>query len=169
VGTQTNIAGDVHGPALSGKFGGPVAVGGGEAVDLRGSQGAVYKPSAPVKQHFGDRITGDGNVVGNNNRVHVNKSQTVGITMAEFRQLLQDLRGVVRSSSLDSETREMVERELEAVEAQADREKPNRMVVFGKLNAVLSMLATADGILGLAGRVQPLAERALQWAQVLFR
>jgi len=31
---------------------GPVAVGGGDAVDLRDSQGAVYKPRGPVEQHF---------------------------------------------------------------------------------------------------------------------
>ncbi len=47
-GPQTNIVGDVQGPVLSGQFGGPVAVGGGEAVDLRGSHDAVYKPSGPV-------------------------------------------------------------------------------------------------------------------------
>jgi hypothetical protein len=62
-GPQTNIAGDVHGPVLSGQFGGPVAVGGGEAVDMRDSQGAVYKPSGPVDQQFGNRTivhtTGD--------------------------------------------------------------------------------------------------------------
>ena len=36
VGSQTNIAGDVHGSVLSGEFGGPVAVGGGDATDQRG-------------------------------------------------------------------------------------------------------------------------------------
>ncbi|MDX9954917.1 MAG: caspase family protein, partial [Anaerolineae bacterium] len=89
VGTQTNIAGDVHGPVLSGNFGGPVAVGGGEAVSFQGSQGAIYKPTGPVKQHFGDdiRITGDGNVVGNNNRVNVNKPQTTGVTVEDFLRL----------------------------------------------------------------------------------
>ena len=49
-GPQTNVAGDVHGPVLSGAFQAPVAVGGGEAVDLRGAQGVVYKPVGPVKQ-----------------------------------------------------------------------------------------------------------------------
>jgi hypothetical protein len=55
------------GLALSGEFEGPVAAGGGEAVDFRGAQGAVYKPSGPVEQQFGDRISviGDGNVIGN--------------------------------------------------------------------------------------------------------
>jgi hypothetical protein len=47
-GPQTNIAGDVHGPVLSGEFDGPVAAGNGDAVDLRGAQGTVYKPSGPV-------------------------------------------------------------------------------------------------------------------------
>jgi len=64
-GPQTKIAGDVHGPVLSGQFAGPVAVGGGEAVDMRGSQGTVYKPSGQVEQQFGDRITisADGDIL----------------------------------------------------------------------------------------------------------
>ena len=169
-GTQTNIQGDVSGPVLSGQFNGPVATGNGEAVDMRGSHGGVYKPGGPVKQHWGDniRIRGDGNVVGDHNRVNVNKSQTTGVTVEAFRRLLREIQSVVHSSSLDPETQEMVENDLEAVETQASREQPNRMVIFGKLNSVLSMLATADGVLGLAEQARPLAERALQWAQTLF-
>ena len=44
-GPQTNIAGSVQGPVLSGQIDGPVAAGTGDAVDLRGSIGTVYKPS----------------------------------------------------------------------------------------------------------------------------
>lgn len=70
-GPQTNIAGNVQGPVLSGQFDGPVSTGGGEAIDMRGSQGAVYKPSGPVDQHSGDRVSieGDGNVLGDNSRI----------------------------------------------------------------------------------------------------
>ena len=170
-GAQTNIEGDVSGPVLSGQFNGPVATGNGEAVDMRGSQGGVYKPSESVKQHWGDniRIRGDGNVVGDHNRVNVNKSKTTGVTVEEFRRLLRDLQGVVQASALDTETREMVRRDLDAVEAQTERERPNLRVIFGKLNGVLSMLATADGVLGLTERARLLAERALQWAQTLFQ
>ncbi|MBN1178297.1 MAG: caspase family protein [Anaerolineae bacterium] len=77
VGPQTNIVGDVAGPVLSGQFSGPTAVGGGDALDLRGSQGAVVKPTGPVSQHFGDSIsvTGDGNVIGDRSS-HVVKTQT---------------------------------------------------------------------------------------------
>jgi hypothetical protein len=42
-----------------GRVDGPVATDGGEAVDMRGAQGAVYKPSGPVSQHFGDVVHGD--------------------------------------------------------------------------------------------------------------
>jgi hypothetical protein len=55
-GAQTNIAGNVHGPVFSGQFSGPVAMV-GEAVDMRDSVGAIYKPSGPVNQHIGDKIT----------------------------------------------------------------------------------------------------------------
>ena len=53
-GPQTNIAGNVSGPILSGQFSGPVATG-GDAVDLRDSTGTIYKPTGPVSQQIGDR------------------------------------------------------------------------------------------------------------------
>ncbi len=37
---------------LSGHFEGPVAIGDGDAIDLRGSTGSVVKPTGPVIQHF---------------------------------------------------------------------------------------------------------------------
>ncbi len=52
-GPQTNIAGGVQGSVFSGEFRGPVSMG-GDAIDFRGSKGAINKPSGPVSQHFGD-------------------------------------------------------------------------------------------------------------------
>jgi hypothetical protein len=63
IGSQTTIGGDVKGTVASGQFESAVAIGGGEAVDLRGSQGALHKPTGPVDQQFGNRTvvhtTGD--------------------------------------------------------------------------------------------------------------
>ncbi|MCD6344369.1 MAG: caspase family protein [Anaerolineae bacterium] len=170
VGTQTNIAGNVTGPVLSGKFAGPVAVGGGEAVDLRGSQGAVYKPSAPVKQHFGDSITirGDGNVVGNNNRVNVNKSQATGVTLDEFLRVLSELRQALPQAGLDPDVAEVVTSDVQTVATQAQKPKPNGAIILAKLNGVLQMLATADGVWGLTERILPLVQHALDAAKQLF-
>jgi len=56
--------------AISGQFLGPVAVGGGDAVDLRGSQGAIVKPSGSVKQ-FNIRIdSARGLAIGDNAQVY---------------------------------------------------------------------------------------------------
>ena len=164
MGTQTNIAGNVTGPVLSGKFSGPVVVGGGEAVDQRSAQGAVYKPSGPVKQHFGDRITGHGNVVGDGNVVHVNKSQTTGVTLDEFLRVLSEVRQALPQADLDPDVAEAVTSDVQAVATQAQKPKPNGAIIMAKLNGVLQMLATADGVWGLTEKVR----EALKAAQSLF-
>ncbi len=171
IGPQTNIAGNVTGPVLSGQFDGPVAVGGGEAVDMRGSQGAVYKPSGPVKQHFGERITitGDGSVIGNNNRVNVNKSQTTTVTVDQFLRLLDEMRQVIPQTGLDPDEAESAVADLDVVERQARKPQPKPALILAKLNGILGLLATADGVWGIAERVRPLAEQALTWAGQLFR
>jgi len=168
--TQTNIAGDVHGPVLSGQFSGPVAVGSGEAVDLHGSQGAVYKPTMPVRQHFGNdiRITGDGNVAGNNNRVSVNKPQTAGVTVKEFLCLLGELQQQLPHAGLDPDVAETVAADLQVTAAQVGKPKPNAGLILSRLVGVVELLATADGAAGTIQRLQPLAQRALETAQQLF-
>ncbi len=45
--SQTNTERDIQGQAFTGKFSGPLATG-GEAVDMRGSTGTIYKPEGPV-------------------------------------------------------------------------------------------------------------------------
>lgn len=169
-GPQTNIAGNVTGSVLSGQFDGPVAVGGGEAVNLSGSQGAVYKPSGPVKQHFGDRvtITGDGNVIGNNNRVNVSKSQTTGVTVDEFLKLLVELRQAIPQAGLDPDEAEAMVTDLQAAEAQARKPQPNARLILSRITNVAGLLATADGALGMLQRLQPLAQQLQTWAGSLF-
>jgi tetratricopeptide (TPR) repeat protein len=49
-GSQTNVAGDMQGPAFTGQFQGPVTAS-GEAVVMQGP-GAIYKPQGPVEQHY---------------------------------------------------------------------------------------------------------------------
>ena len=171
MGTQTNIAGNVTGPVLSGQFDGPVAVDGGEAVDMRGSQGALYKPSGPVKQHYGDniRITGDGNVVGNNNWVNVDKSQTIGVTMDEFLRLLTELRQAIPQAGLDPEEAEAIIADLQAAEVQARKPQPNARLIPTRITNVAGLLATADGVAGMLQRLQPLAQQLQTWAGQLFR
>jgi len=97
------------GPVLSGTFQGPVAVGGGEAVDMRGAQGAVYKPAGPVEQQFGHRLVITGSDVSGQVAVGegITQAQAVGVgrpevtetDLAELRRLLADLRARVAAGA----------------------------------------------------------------------
>ncbi len=150
-GPQTNIGGNVSGPVFSGQFSGPLAVGGGEAVDLRGSQGAVYKPSAPVKQQFGDRIriTGDGNVVGDGSSSVVTKQSGQGVTVDEFLRLLAEMRRMVPEARLDPDITKVIEADLQLADSQARKPQPNAGLILSRLQSVAGLLATADGVWGL--------------------
>jgi hypothetical protein len=97
------------GPVLSGTFQGPVAVGGGEAVDMRGAQGAVYKPAGPVEQQFGHRLVITGSDVSGQVAVGegITQVQTVGVgrpevteaDLAALRRLLADLKAQVAAGA----------------------------------------------------------------------
>jgi hypothetical protein len=169
-GPQTNIAGNVEGAVLSGQFGGPVAVGNGEAVDLRGSQGALYKPSGSVEQQFGDRIniTGDGNVVADHGHSMVIKQNTTGLTTDDLLRLIEALKQALSAVDLDPDVAEAVEADLQMAETQARKPEPNRNLLLMRLGNVAQMLATVDGVWGVGERVLPLAQQALAWAKQLF-
>jgi hypothetical protein len=169
-GPQTNIAGDVQGPVLSGQFDGPVAVGNGEAVDMRGSRGALYKPAGPIEQQFGDRITitGDGNVVGDHSRSTVVKHSKTGVTIDEFLQVLDKLQQGLSTVELDPDLAEAVEADVQTAQTQAQKPEPNRSLLLMRLGNVAQMLATIDGVWGVSERLLPLAQQALDWGQQLF-
>lgn len=171
VGTQTNIAGNVTGPVLSGQFDGPVVVGGGESVDMRGAQGVVYKPQGAVHQQFGDRIrvTDDRNVIGNGSHSTAIEQQEAGITVQEFLKLLAELRRSASSVELDPDVTESVQADLQAVEAQARKPQPKPAIILNKLNGILDLLATADGVLGATERILPLTRQAVEWAGQIFK
>jgi hypothetical protein len=163
-GPQTNIAGNVHGPVFSGQFSGPVAMG-GEAIDMRGSTGAIYKPSGSVSQHFGDRIEihGDGNVIGSGSAA-VFKAPGI----EQFLKDLRSLRQALKDANLDEETIQAVEPDLEIVESQAKKEKPNKTMIMSKLRSAAEILAAVDGSVGTMERVQALAASLLSLAGRLF-
>lgn len=166
-GPQTNIAGNVQGPVFSGQFSGPVSMG-GEAVDMRGSTGAIYKPSGSVSQHIGDKIsiTGDGNIIGNRSRSTVIK-QTM--STEEFLQQLKALRQELEEVGLDPEIAGEVKSNLDVVDSQAHKEQPNRIILMNRLKSVVQMLDAVNGASGAIEKVQGLAATLLATAGQLFR
>jgi hypothetical protein len=97
------------------------------------------------------------------------KQQTTGVTVEQFLSLLAELRQALPNASLDPDVAQVAEADLQVAESQAQKAKPNAALILLKLKGVAELLATADGVLGIASRVQPLAQQALEWAGQLFR
>jgi hypothetical protein len=167
-GPQTNIVGNVDGPVLSGEFRGPVTVGGGEAVDMRGARDVIYKPSGPVD--MGDRtsVHGDGNIIGDFGRATVIKPSADSVTLEGFLRLLAGVRKGLPSAGLEMELAQVIESDLQSVESQAQRSKPNRMLLLIKLKSVVDLLSASEGGGRDSDRVLLQAELALAWGQQLF-
>lgn len=166
-GPQTNIAGNVQGPVLSGQFSGPVALG-GEAVDMRSSMEAVYRPAGQVNQNYGSQIsiTGDGNIVGNHSSSTVIK-QTADLN--DFLQQLAALRQELAKLRLDPDMAQAINSYLIIVDEQAHRSQPNRVILINRLKCVVEMLAAVEGASGAIGKMQSLAGSLLASAEQIFK
>jgi hypothetical protein len=138
---------------------------------MRGAQGPIYKPSGPVEQQFGDRISiqGDGNVIGDGSRSTVIKQSTQGATVDEFLELLSKLREIVPQAGIDPDVAEAIESDLERAEAQAQKPKPNAALILSRVRSAAELLATAEGVWSITERIRPLAQQALEWAGRLFK
>lgn len=89
-------------------------------------------------------------------------------SLEAFRQLLQELQSFLQTSGVDPDIAKTALEDIRAVERQTDRETPNWAIILTKLNGVLGLLATADGVWGLTERLSPLVQEAMTWAKQLF-
>ena len=122
------------GPVLSGTFQGPVAVGGGEAVDMRGAQHVVYKPAGPVEQQFGHRLVVTGGhvsgqvAVGNGiTQVQTTAAPRPEVTeaeLAELRQALSALKAQV-AAQVPPEKRDAALERVEELASAITAEEPD--------------------------------------------
>lgn len=113
-------------------------------------------------------ITGDGNVVGDRSRATVIKQVTEGATLGEFLRLLAELRQALPASGLDSDTAEVIEADVQIVEAQAQKEKPSAPVIVAKLKGIAEVLTATGAVATATQKMLPLVQQALTWAQQLF-
>ena len=114
-------------------------------------------------------MTGDGNVVGNQNTVSVNKTiVTSGATVADFTALLAQMRAALDGAELDDDTRQVVAGDLDVVEGQIVKEKPSKSIVEAKLASMASMAKNAAAIGAAATGLVPLIQKAIDMAHHLF-
>ena len=114
-------------------------------------------------------ITGDANIVGNQNTVSVNKTPlTSGATMAEFTALLAELRAALEGADLDAKTARIVKADLDVVEGEVTEEKPDKSIVEAKLASIAAMAKNAAAIATAGGTLMPLIHKAIEMAHELF-
>ncbi len=159
------------GPVLSGEFVGPVAVGGGEAVDLRGVQGMIYRPTGPVEQQVGHRLVITGDVSG---QVAVGEgitqTQTTGAArpevteadLAELRQALADLKAQVEAGSPPEKKEAALERVEELEEAITAEEPDLTTMEYVKRWFVKNVPALAGAVTGVV--VHPIVGKLVEAA-----
>ena len=114
-------------------------------------------------------ITGDANVVGNQNMVSVSKTTvTSGATMADFTGLLAEVRAALESAELGEKTTRLVKADLDVVEAEVTETKPDKSIVEAKLASMAAMAKNAAAIATAGGTLLPLIHKAIEMAHGLF-
>lgn len=116
----------------------------------------------------GDVDTGGGAFVGRDQTIH-QVSATQGVSLAEFTALLAELRGALPAAGLDPDTAEIIDADVQVIEQQAAKPKPNAAVITSKLEGIAKLLAAAGGVAVAAQKLLPMAQQALEWARPLFR
>jgi hypothetical protein len=117
-----------------------------------------------------DRInqTGDSNVVGSGNTVNISKTSS-GATLAEFTQLIAQLRRQIEQAPLDGDTCQEALDDLQKVEAQVANPQPKSAIIQSKLKSVETLLASAVAIGTASQSLASMLQKAIEWAGYLFR
>ncbi len=62
-----------------------------------------------------------------------------------------------------------MEVDVRTVEEQAAKPQPRGAIIVSKLKSITEMLAAVTGTAAAAGKLLPLAQKAVEWAGQLFR
>jgi len=115
-------------------------------------------------------ITGDGNVLGNQNTVSVNKTTvTSGATVADFTSLLAELRATLGSAGLDAKAERIIKADLDVVEGEVTDAKPDKSIVEAKLASIAAIAKNAAAIATASGTLLPLIHKAIEMAPTVFK
>lgn len=108
----------------------------------------------------GIMAVGNGNIIG--------APQAPG-SAAELIQLMREIRSRLPQAGLDVDTREMVEADIQAVEAQLAKPEPKKALVLPKLKSIAEVLGSAVAAGETLHKLAPMVQQALTWAQQLLK
>lgn len=111
--------------------------------------------------------TAGGNFVGRDQSIAITNTQQ-GVTLAEFAQLLAEMRTLLPEAGLDSGTADVIDADVKVVEAQLAQPKPSAPLITSRLEGITKLLTAAAGAAAAGEKLLPLAQQAVAWAGQLF-
>jgi|ERR1051325_977928 hypothetical protein len=115
-------------------------------------------------------ITGDANIIGQNNYSQVSKAAPTGArrTPDEFGELLEQLREELRKAHMDDKTRRSIEADIRAVETEAEDSSPSLLIIEAKLKGIESIINRVEAAGTATRALTPLIRRTIESAGRLF-
>jgi len=115
-------------------------------------------------------ITGDGNIIGQNNYTRVTKAGNVSgdATLEEFNKLLRHLREELSNASVDEKTRKIVYADIQVIEAESRDPKPSAPIIETRLKGIESMVKRLAGIDSPTMILELTIQKAIEVAGKLF-
>jgi hypothetical protein len=142
---------------------GSAAIGGDVSV------GGIHADSSNIITD-GIRITGDGNVIGNQNTVSVMKTKSVaqGSTPDDFVALIAQIRELLRTAHLHEDDHDTVAANLKTVEREARKAKPRFSLIESSLKSVESLLKSTESLSLDIANLLFMIPQAVEFARRLF-
>jgi hypothetical protein len=115
-------------------------------------------------------MTGDGNIIGQNNYSNLTKVNAASepATLKAFSELLKQLREELPKVDLEYKIRESIDTDIQAVEAEAKESKPSLPIIEGKLKSVESIIKRVAGIGSATMALTPMLQKAIELSARLF-
>jgi hypothetical protein len=115
-------------------------------------------------------ITGDGNIIGQNNYSRVTKAAPTGErrTPDEFGELLEQLREELRKVHMDDKTRRSIEADIMAVETEAQDSQPSLLIIEAKLKGIESIINRVEAAGTVTKALTPMIRKSIESAGRLF-
>ncbi|HLE52160.1 MAG TPA: hypothetical protein VI755_08850, partial [Anaerolineales bacterium] len=126
----------------------------GDVIDARGAQGTIIRPTGPVEQVFGNKIT-------------LPISQVPAIN--QFTSLLVELRADLKAAGLEAKIQNLIEADVTTLEAEAKDPQPSLPVIETKLTGIQALLQKSGGVGPTVLSLIEIVEKSLVLARQLFK
>jgi hypothetical protein len=128
--------------------------------------GGDYAAGSQNKVTMGS-VSGSTVVVGDNNTV--TSGGQSGASVDDLLKLVAQMRAVLPQTGLDPDTQQVVEGSFQVVEEQLKKPEPKKALVLPSLKQIAETLTLAVSTGEAVGKLKPMLDQAIIWAQTLLK